>query len=234
MLFELPFDLIVVARTLPPVPPHPQLYRAVLFLPLLRLDVTTLALPSWPPAFPVNRAAPVCLGLTFTVFAAWALIGFAYPSAPLPIAASVASKLLAFAVAASLLMPTQTPAPPGASGSAPPDRPPVPGGLLTPHMRGFHRTHTALAQQAASAASATGRRNGGFLDEKTRRPQAAEKGAARLGFRTCASGGAPWLRSESWSAWFEDSAPRPSTWSAAPVRALLGLGVPGWVDAEDG
>ena len=33
MLFELPFDLIVMARTNPPIPPRPMLYRQLFFLP---------------------------------------------------------------------------------------------------------------------------------------------------------------------------------------------------------
>jgi hypothetical protein len=31
MVFELPFDLIVMARTYPPIPPHPALYRVLFF-----------------------------------------------------------------------------------------------------------------------------------------------------------------------------------------------------------
>ena len=34
MIFELPFDLIVMARTNPPIPTHPMLYRQLFFLPL--------------------------------------------------------------------------------------------------------------------------------------------------------------------------------------------------------
>lgn len=118
MVFELPFDLIVLTRTFPPVPPHPELYRALFFLPLLVVEVTTLALLTRPPAFRVNRAALAFLAWMFTVFAAWALVGFAYPSTPLPIAANIASKLLAFAAVASLLLPARTPAPSETNASA--------------------------------------------------------------------------------------------------------------------
>ena len=41
------------------------------------------------------------------VFAAWGLSGFAYPSAPVPIALNVLSKLLAFGVTLSLFLPQQ-------------------------------------------------------------------------------------------------------------------------------
>jgi hypothetical protein len=44
------------------------------------------------------------------VWAAWALAGFGYPSAPLPIAMNIASKLLAFVTAFTLFVP-QKPAP---------------------------------------------------------------------------------------------------------------------------
>jgi hypothetical protein len=110
MVFELPFDLIVMTRTYPPVPPHPALYRAVFFVPLLLVEVTTLALLTWPPAFRVTRAALVLLASMVAVFAVWMLLtGFAYPATPLPIAANVVSKLLAFAVVAGLLLPARTP-----------------------------------------------------------------------------------------------------------------------------
>jgi hypothetical protein len=44
------------------------------------------------------------------VWAAWALTGFGYPSAPLPIALNIASKILAFVTAFTLFLP-QRPAP---------------------------------------------------------------------------------------------------------------------------
>ena len=33
MIFEFPFDLIVMARTYPPIPPDPALYRVLFFAP---------------------------------------------------------------------------------------------------------------------------------------------------------------------------------------------------------
>jgi hypothetical protein len=44
------------------------------------------------------------------VFAVWALAGFGYPSAPLPIALNIASKILAFITVLTLFLP-QRPAP---------------------------------------------------------------------------------------------------------------------------
>jgi hypothetical protein len=50
------------------------------------------------------------------VFAVWALSGFGYPSAPLPTALNIASKILAFVTALALFLPQrhtprQTPQP---------------------------------------------------------------------------------------------------------------------------
>ena len=56
MVFELPFDLIVMARTYPPIPPNPALYRAVFFVPLFLIEVTTLALLAWSPMVRLTRA----------------------------------------------------------------------------------------------------------------------------------------------------------------------------------
>jgi hypothetical protein len=44
MIFEFPFDLIVMARIYPPIPPHPALYRVLFFAPLFLIEVLTLSL----------------------------------------------------------------------------------------------------------------------------------------------------------------------------------------------
>jgi hypothetical protein len=46
-----------------------------------------------------------CLALMLLVFAVWALAGFGYPSAPVPLAMNVVSKILAFVTALSLFLP---------------------------------------------------------------------------------------------------------------------------------
>jgi hypothetical protein len=89
MIFELPFDLIVMARTYPSIPPDPALYRAVFFVPLFLIEVTTLLL---------LRLSPM------------ALSGFGYPSAPLPTVLNMVSKILAFVTALTLFLPRR-PAP---------------------------------------------------------------------------------------------------------------------------
>jgi hypothetical protein len=105
MIFEFPFDLIVMARTSPPIPPHPALYRALFFAPLLLIEVLTLALLMVSPAVRLSKAALISFALMLAVFAAWGLFGFAYPSAPVPFTLNVVSKILAFVVTLSLFLP---------------------------------------------------------------------------------------------------------------------------------
>ncbi|MGH3122339.1 MAG: hypothetical protein ACRDND_15110, partial [Streptosporangiaceae bacterium] len=105
MIFELPFDLIVMARTYPPITPDPALYRALFFLPLFLIEITTLSLLTWSPLVWLRRASFVSFALMLTVFAVWALFGFGFPSAPVPIALNVVSKILAFVTGLTLFLP---------------------------------------------------------------------------------------------------------------------------------
>jgi hypothetical protein len=116
MIFEFPFDLIVMARTYPPLPPDPALYRVLFFAPLFLVEFTTLALLALSPMVRLSRAAFMFFALMLTVFAAWGLSGFAYPSMPVPFALNVVSKILAFAAALSLFLSRRAPA----SASGPP------------------------------------------------------------------------------------------------------------------
>ena len=111
MVFELPFDLIVMARTYPPIPPNPALYRVLFFAPLFAIEITTLALLTWSPMVRLTRATFFAFALMLAVFAVWALAGFEYPSAPLPYALNVVSKLLAFAAILALFLPVRDQAP---------------------------------------------------------------------------------------------------------------------------
>jgi hypothetical protein len=104
MIFEFPFDLIVMARTYPPLPPDPALYRVLFFAPLFLVEFTTLALLTLSPIVRLSRPAFYFFALMLAVFAAWGLFGFAYPSAPVPFALNVLSKILAFAAALSLFL----------------------------------------------------------------------------------------------------------------------------------
>lgn len=104
VIFEFPFDLIVIART-PPIPPHPALHAAIFFGPLFLIEIITLSLLTLLPVVRLRRATFVSFALMLAVFAGWALTGFGYPSAPVPIAFNVASKILAFATALTLFLP---------------------------------------------------------------------------------------------------------------------------------
>lgn len=120
MIFELPFDLVVMARTYPPLPPDPALYRVVIFAPLLLVEVTTLALLTLSPLVRLSRATFGLFALMLVVFAVWGLFGFAYPSAPVPFTLNVVSKILAFVVALSLFLPQRARAStPGPAASPP-------------------------------------------------------------------------------------------------------------------
>ena len=105
MIFELPFDPIVIPRIYPPIPPDPALYRALIYVPLLLTEITTLLLLRLSPMVRLTRATFFFFALMLTVWAVWALTGFGYPSAPAPFALNVVSKLLAFATVLTLFLP---------------------------------------------------------------------------------------------------------------------------------
>jgi hypothetical protein len=100
MIFELPFDLIVMWRTYPPAPAIP--FTLLFFLPLFLVEISSFALLTFSPVMKLSRYTLFLLAGMFLIFAVWALFGFAYPAAPLPIALNVISKILAFATAVSL------------------------------------------------------------------------------------------------------------------------------------
>ncbi|MGH3153322.1 MAG: hypothetical protein ACRDOB_21675 [Streptosporangiaceae bacterium] len=106
MIFELPFDPIVIFRIHMAVPDPPALTRLV-YVPLLLVQITTLLLLRLSPMVRLTRATFFSVALMLGVWAAWALAGFGYPSAPLPIALNIASKLLAFVTAFTLFLPQQ-------------------------------------------------------------------------------------------------------------------------------
>jgi len=107
MIFEFPFDLIIMARTTA-IPPDPALFRVLFFAPLLLVEAATLSLLALAPVVRLSRAAFFCFALMLAVFAVWGLAGFGYPSAPLPFALNVVSKILAFAAALFLFLPQRT------------------------------------------------------------------------------------------------------------------------------
>jgi hypothetical protein len=104
MIFELPFDLIVMARTYPAIPPHPAAYRALFFVPLFLIEITTLLLLRLAPTARLTRATFFSLALMLGVFAVWAGFGFGYPSAPASTALNIVSKILAFVTVLTLFL----------------------------------------------------------------------------------------------------------------------------------
>ncbi len=102
LIFELPFDLIVMWRTFPPSPP--TLYTPLFFFPLFLVEILSFALLTLSPVMRFSKVTFFLLAGMFFVFAVWALAGFAYPSTPFPIAMNMLSKIVAFAVAISLFL----------------------------------------------------------------------------------------------------------------------------------
>ena len=100
LIFELPFDLIVMWQTFPPSPP--TLYTPLFFFPLFLVEILSFALLTLSPVMRLSKVTFFLLAGMFFVFAVWALAGFAYPSTPFPIAMNMLSKIVAFAVAISL------------------------------------------------------------------------------------------------------------------------------------
>ena len=109
MIFELPFDPLVIFR-IHLVLPHPPPVLTLMYPPILLTEITTLLLLRLSPMVRLTRATFFSFALMLGVWAAWALAGFGYPSAPLPIALNIASKILAFVAAFTLFLPPQ-PAP---------------------------------------------------------------------------------------------------------------------------
>jgi hypothetical protein len=67
--------------------------------------ITTLLLPGLSPMVRLNRTTFYAFALMLAVFAVWALAGFGYPSAPVPLTLNIVSKLLAFVTALTLFFP---------------------------------------------------------------------------------------------------------------------------------
>jgi len=105
LIFELPFDLIVMGRTYPPDPG--ALFTLLFFLPLFLVEIASFALLTFSPVMKLSRYTLFALAGMFVIFAVWAVFGFAYPLAPLPIALNMISKVLAFAAGVSLFLPAE-------------------------------------------------------------------------------------------------------------------------------
>jgi ABC-2 type transport system ATP-binding protein len=145
MIFELPFDIIVMART-QPLAPDPTLYRAAFFVPLFLVELTTLWLLTLSPMVRLRRSTFFCFALMIGVFAVWALFGFGYPLSVLPITMNDVSKILAFVTALTLFVPDRlrdwrTDGPPATPA---PSRAPVPASVMAPASRDATVRHATV------------------------------------------------------------------------------------------
>ncbi len=107
-IFEIPFDLVIMARSHPVI--DPGLYRVLLFGTLILTGITTLALLRLSPAVRVQRATLWCLAAMLALFAGWSLFGFSYPSAPGPLTLNDLAKILGLLTALTLFLPQRPPA----------------------------------------------------------------------------------------------------------------------------
>jgi hypothetical protein len=104
MIFELPFDLIVMGRTYPPIPPTPNLFRLLFFLPLFLVEVSTFSLLTLSPLTKLSKYTMFSLAGMFFAFGIWAFFGFSYPSNPVSITLNGVSKILSFVTAITLFL----------------------------------------------------------------------------------------------------------------------------------
>lgn len=102
-IFELPFDLIIMGQVYTPLPALS--FRGLYFLPLFLIEISTYSLLTFSPLVKLSKATLYALSAMFLVFAIWAAFGFAYPSAPIPIALNAISKVLCFVAAITLFLP---------------------------------------------------------------------------------------------------------------------------------
>ena len=109
MIFEFPFDLIVMTRVYPPIPPDPSLYRVLFFAPLFVIEFLTLSLLSLIPTARLTRPTLLCFALMLLLFAAWALAGFGFPATAGYYAFNAVSKIIAFVTALTLFIPSRKP-----------------------------------------------------------------------------------------------------------------------------
>jgi hypothetical protein len=119
MIFELPFDLIVLNRIYPPIPPAPIIFRLLFFLPLFLVELSTMSFLTFSPLTRLSRYTLFSLAGFFGVFAVWAAFGFAYPSDPLDTGFNDISKVLCFVAAITFFLGAKTKQTDGVSSHLP-------------------------------------------------------------------------------------------------------------------
>ena len=107
MIFELPFDLIVMGRTVPPISPAPGLFRDLFFFPLFLIELTTMALMFFSPLFKVTRYALYSLAGMFFVFSIWGFLSFSFAYTMEFLVLNVIAKALAFVAVVTLFLPEE-------------------------------------------------------------------------------------------------------------------------------
>jgi hypothetical protein len=117
MIFEFPFDFIVLTR----ISPISTVHLVLFFVPLFLIEIITLTLLAASPMVRLPRPTFFCFASILVVFAIWALYGFGYPSTSLFYSLNVVSKLLAFATALTLFLPQRA-----SAAAAPPAETTVP------------------------------------------------------------------------------------------------------------
>jgi hypothetical protein len=104
MIFELPFDLIVMGR-ISYLPTPVVVYALLFFLPPFMWEISSFARLTMLPLTKVSKYTSYSLAGMLFVFAVWALFGFSTPSSPIPIALNAVSKILSFVAAIALFVP---------------------------------------------------------------------------------------------------------------------------------
>jgi hypothetical protein len=99
MIFEFPFDMIVIPQIIAPA----KLLVAE-FVPLDFAVLLTLSLLLLSRRVHITRYSIYVLGAMFIIFAVWASFGFAYPSSPIPFTLNAISKVLSFITIVFLFM----------------------------------------------------------------------------------------------------------------------------------
>ncbi len=105
MVFELPFDLIVMGRTFPPIPPDPTALRVLFFFPLFLTELTTISLLFFSPLFKITKYSLYSLAGMFFVFAIWGFLSFSFAYTTEFLVFNVVAKALAFLVVVTLFLP---------------------------------------------------------------------------------------------------------------------------------
>jgi hypothetical protein len=105
MIFELPFDLMVMGRTYPPIPPDPAVLRLLFFFPLFLIELTTISLMFFSPLFKVTKYTLYSLAGLFLVFAIWGFLSFSFAYTTEFLILNVAAKALAFVTVVTLFLP---------------------------------------------------------------------------------------------------------------------------------